>query len=250
SDPYAVYRESVGPIVDWLARAMPGMSVTIADGRLDVVRDGRLVVALSKLEVHGHVARDAIEMRTSAASDRWRAAAARLRLGPGALAGTVTLEVRDVNVTDLLAAIGADGLVSVRPGPVDASVQAETDGHGTGRATITASAPHPVLERGTPGLALGTTPLRAAAARDPTTLTVSLRRLELGDLLPSATGALRAKGDGSDPTLELLISGVDLARVRAAALTLADDLRAVSAIAVIVRAGTLRSLKIASAGGT
>src|SRR5262249_47233300 len=81
---------------------------------------------------------DAIGVRTRAAWARGRAAEGGLRLVPGALAGTATLEVRDVNVTDLCVAIGADGLVGARPGPVDASVQAETDGHGTGRATITA----------------------------------------------------------------------------------------------------------------
>ena len=250
SDPDTVYRESVGPIVDWLARALPGMSVTIADGRLDVLRDGQRIFALSKLAVQAHVATDAIDVRTSAASDWWRAAEGRLRLVPGSLAGTVTLQVRALDATDLLAAIGADGPASARPGPVDASLEAETDGRGAGRATLTASSPQLVLERGTRRLELGATQLAADVVRDPGALTVTLRRLALGDLVPSTTGTLRAKGDGSAPTLELLVSAVDLARVRAAALALAGDLEAVGAMAEIVRAGTLRSLKIAGGGST
>src|SRR5262249_35558785 len=106
------------------------------------------------------------------------------------------------------------------------------------------------LARGARRLALGPARLTADVTRDPTMLTVSLRRLELGDLLPSASGSLRAKDNGGDPTLQLLISRVDLARARAAVLTIAGDLKAVGAIAAIVRAGTLRSLKIASTGGT
>src|SRR5262249_19200735 len=151
---------------------------------------------------------------------------------------------------ELLDAMSAARPLTAHASPVDAKLEAETDGRSTARATVDASSPHLVLERGTRRLELGAARIAAVVARGPGALTVSLRRLELGDLVPGGTGALRAKPDGTAPTLELLVSAVDLARVREGALALAGDIDAVRAAAGIVRAGTLRSLQIASAGST
>jgi hypothetical protein len=249
-DPFAAYRESLGPIVDGLARAAPGMSIKVVDGRLDLLRDGRRVIALSKLAVQADVAADAIAVRLSGASDRWRAAEGGLRIVPGSLAGSARLEVSGLQAAGLLDAMGPVGALALRPGAVDASLDAETDGRGALHATINASSPQLVLARGTRRFELGAAHLAADVARDARTLTVSLHRLELGDLLPGATGSLRAEADGSAPALELRVSALDLARLREGALALAGDVDDVRAVARIVRAGTLRSLRLASAGST
>ena len=86
-DPFAADRETLGPIVEMLAREAPGMSVTIVDGRVAVLRDSRRVVALSKLAAQADVAADAIDVRVNGAADRWQAAEGRLRIVPGSLAG-------------------------------------------------------------------------------------------------------------------------------------------------------------------
>jgi hypothetical protein len=248
SDPVSVYRESVGPIVEWLVRAMPGMAATIVDGHLDVLQDGQRVVALSKLAVQAHVAADAVDAQAHAAADQWRAAEGHVRIASGSLAAVAQLQVKGLRVPELRGSIETGIRLAARPGPVDATFEVETDGRGAGRATIMAAAPQLVLERGARQLELGPVRLAADAARDPGALTVSLRHLALGDLLPGATGALRAKADGSDPALELQASAIDLARVRAALLAVADDVAAVRDTAAIVRSGILRSLKIAGSG--
>ena len=248
--PFAAYREALGPIVETLVRVAPGLSVTIVDGRLAVLRDRRPVVALSKLAAQADVAAAAIAVRVSGAADRWRAAEGRLRIVPGSLAGSATLQVKGLQARGLLEAMGTDGALAVHPGAVDARLEAETDGYGAGRATISASSPQLVVARGPRRLELGAARVAADVTRDPKTLTVSLRRLELGDLLPGATGTLRAHADGTAPALELAVATLDLARLRAGALVLGDDAEGVRAVAAIVRAGTLRSLRITGAGGT
>jgi hypothetical protein len=248
--PFAAYRESLGPVVEALVRAAPGMSVHVDDGRLDVLQDGRPVVALSKLTAQLDVAGDAVAARVSAASDRWRAAEARLRIAPGSLAGTATLTVHGWQAEGLLEALGPTGALLVRPGPVDARLETQTDGQGAFRATVDASSPELVLERRAQRLEVGAARLTAEVARDPAALTVSLRRLALGDLVPGATGSLRANADGAAPALKLELSALDLARLRESALRLAGDDGGLRAVADIVRAGTLRSLTIAGSGST
>ena len=185
-----------------------------------------------------------------AAADLWRAAEARLRLAPGSLAGSATLEVKGLEARGLLEAVGADGALAVRPGAVDGRLEAQADAQGAMRATLDASSPELVLVRGARQLAVGAARVAAEVARDPKTLTVSLRRLELGDVVPGATGTLRANADGTAPALALELSGLDLARLREGALRLAGDVEGVRAVADVVRAGTLRSLTIAGAGST
>ena len=119
-----------------------------------------------------------------------------------------------------------DGALAVHPGAVDARLEAQADGLGALRAALDASSPELVLERGARQLAVGAVRVAAEVARDPTTLTVSLRRLELGDVVPGATGTLRANADGTAPALKLELSTLDLARLREGALRLAGTSRA------------------------
>ena len=173
-----------------------------------------------------------------------------MRIAPGSLAGSAKLQVSGMQAGGLLDAAPSGGALAVRPGAVDASLDAETDGRSTVRAALDASSRELVLERGARRLELGPVRIVADVARDAQTLTVSLRGLELGDLLPRATGSLRAHADGTGPALELEVPALDLARLRERALLLAGDVDAVRTAAGIIRAGTLQSLTISSAGST
>jgi hypothetical protein len=248
-EPVAAYRAAAGPVVDALIRKAPGLSARIVDGTLDVVRAGRRVAALSKLAAALDVAPDAVAVRASSASDRWRSAEARLRIVPGSLAGTAALDVRGWQAEALLEAMGSDAALAVRPGALDVRLEVETDGRRAG-ATIDLSSPRLALARGPRRLELGAVRLAAELAQDPSALTVALRRLELGDVLAGATGALRAKADGAAPAFELEVPLLALARLRERALVLAGDVEGVRAAAALVRGGTLRALRIASAGAT
>jgi hypothetical protein len=249
-DPFAAYREWAGPVVDGLVREAAGLAVEVSDGRVDVSREGQPVVALSKVAVQAVVGAHAVDVRASGVADRWRSAEARLRIVPGSLAGSGQLQVRGLDTTGPWTASGAVGGLAVRPGPVDVRLEAETDGHAALRATIDAATPQLALERGAQRLELGAARVAGDVTRDTSTLAVSLRRLTLGDLVPETTGALRARADGGAPALQLELAAVDLARLRAAAIALAGDVDIVGAAAEIVRTGTLRSLRIESAGST
>jgi len=249
-EPFAAYRASVGLIVDQLVRDVPDVSVKVVDGRLDVLRDNAQLLTISSLAAQAFVAPGAIDVQLSGAADRWRSAEARLKVVPGSLAGSVHFKVSELDATGLIAALGSPGALAVRPGAVDARLDAEIDGRGALRATIDAASPRLLLERRGQRLQMGGVNLAADVTRDAGTLAVALRRLALGDLLSGATGTLRARVDGDGPTLELQVSMLDLTRVRGAALALAGDIAGVRAAAEVVRGGTLRSLTLATSGRT
>ncbi|MGH8697074.1 MAG: hypothetical protein ACREVS_11390, partial [Burkholderiales bacterium] len=247
-DPFATYRESVGPIVDALARDARGMTIAIVDGRLDVVYAGRRLASLSELAAQADVSADAIDASVSSGGDQWRTAQGRLTIAPGSLAASAKLQVSGLQAAGLLEAMQSEGGLVVRPGALDATLDTETDGRSTVRAMLTTSSPQITLARGARTLELGAMRMTAEVGHDGQALALTLRGLQLGDLLPQATGSFRVQPDGAAPALELQIPAVDLARLRAAALTLADDLDAVRTAAAIVTAGTARALTVSAAG--
>ena len=225
------------------------MSLAITDGKLDVLYAGQRILSLSGLAADARVVADAITANASGNADLFGAAKASLRIVPESLAATGTLQASGLRLPALLQMAGAQGEVKVADGAVDATLNAETDGRESVRATLTANAPQMTLARGTRTLALGSVRTTLDASRDGTGLAVSLRALQLGELLPAATGTLRAKPDGTAPSVEVQVPALDLARLRAALMALAGDLDAVQAALAFVPTGTAQGLTAGAAGG-
>jgi hypothetical protein len=193
------------------------------------------------------VAADAIHADASGSADLWRAASLRLKIVPASLMVTSRLQVGGLRLAEVLQAVGLLSEVHVRA-EIDATLEAEADGRESMRAELMATAPGLMLARGARTLDLGVMRGALDARRDGTTVTVSLRALQLGEYLPAATGALRANADGTAPVVELQVPTLDLVRLRAATLALAGDLDAVRNAAEFVTAGAAQSLRIDASG--
>ena len=247
-DPLAAYRAALGPVVDALVQNAGGMSLEITDGKLDVRYAGQRVLSLSGLAADAQVATDAITARASGNADPFGAARASVRIVPGSLAATGTLQTSGLRLPAVLQMAGAQGEVKVAEGAIAAALSAETDGRESVRATLTANSPQMTLARGTRTLALGSVRTTLDASRDGAGLTVSLRALQLGELLPAATGTLRMKPDGTAPSVEVQVPALDLARLRAALIAIAGDLDAMQAALAFVPTGTAQGLSASAAG--
>ena len=248
SDPFAAYRAALGPVVDALVREARGMSLGITDGKLDVRYSGERVLSLSGLAADAEVATDAITAKARGNADLFGAASASLRIVPESLAATGTLQASGLRLPALLQMAGTQGAINVADGTIDAAVNAETDGRGSVRATLTANSPQMTLARGTRTLALGSVRTTLDAGLDGAGLAVTLRALQLGELLPAATGTLRAKPDYTAPSVEVQAPALDLARLRAALIAIAGDLDAVQTALAFVPTGTAQGLTASAAG--
>ena len=140
-EPFTAYRDALGRVVETLAREAPGMSVQILDGRLDLVRDGRPVVALSKLTAEVDVAADAIDD----ARARRRRSVAGGRGPPARRAGLARglRHARGEGLADGAPARGSGGGRRARPAPGRGRRAPRGSGgrQGAMRATLDASSP-------------------------------------------------------------------------------------------------------------
>jgi hypothetical protein len=247
-DPLAAYRAALGPVVDALVQNAAGMSLGITDGKLDVRYAGERVLSLSGLAADAEVATDAIAAKARGNADLFGAASATLRIVPGSLAATGTLQAFGLRLPAVLQMAGAQGETQVTEGALDAALNAETDGRESARATLTVNSPQLTLARGARTLALGSVRTTLDASRDGAGLAVSLRALQLGELVPAATGTLRAKPDGTAPSVEVQVPALDLGRLRAALIAIAGDLDAMQTALAFVPTGTAQGLTAGAAG--
>lgn len=247
TDPFAAYRAALGPVLDALVGEARGMSLGITDGKVDVLSGGQPILSLSALSASARVAADAITVDASGAANFWRTARADLRIAHGSLAATGKLGLSGLRLEELLRLAGAQGDLRAAAA-IDVAADVRTDGRESAGATLTATAPAMTLARGNRTLELGAVRTALDAGRDAAALAVTVRELRAGELLPAATGALRAKPDGTAPSLELQIPALDLARLRAALAAIAGDLDAVQAALAFVPTGTAQGLTASAAG--
>jgi hypothetical protein len=244
-DPLAAYRAALGPVVDALVRDAHGMSLAITGGKLELRSAGQSLLSLAALNADAQVAADAVTVDASADADAFGTAKASLKITPGTLAATGTLRTSGLRLLAVLQRVGVQGAVA--DGTVDATLDVQTDGRESVQATLGAAAPRLTVARAARTLALGPVRTTLGASRDGTALAVTLRALELGELLPAATGTLRAMPDGTAPSVEAQVPALDLAKLRAALTALAGDLDAVQAALAFVPTGTAQDLAASAA---
>jgi len=248
-DPLATYRAALGPLVDALVHQAKGVSLGITDGKLDILYAKQRVLSLSGLAAQAQVAAGAIDASASASADLWRTLDARLKIVPGSLAATGQVQVGGLRLAEVLQATGLQGEVRVLSAAIDATVDAETDGRESVRTVLTGTAPGITVARGARTLELGAVRAALDARRDGAALTLSLTQLQLGELVPAATGALRAKPDGAMPSVELQVPALDLARLRSALLAIAGDVGGVRATLAFIPTGAAQGLTAIASGG-
>ena len=249
ADPFTVYRAALGPIVDALARYAASTSLAIERGEVAVAYGERRIVTLSELEVAAEISAEAITATASAATELWRAARAEVSIAPGSLAASAKVQVSGLQLARSIAVQPVDEALGVRVDTADLELEVVSDGRSCARGSITGSAPRVEIARAGRSVELGAVSIALDASRDSDALVFGLREFRAGDLIPGATGTLRAKADGTTPVLELRVPALDLERAGAAALALAGDLDAVRDSVEGLRRGTLRELTLHAAAG-
>ncbi len=243
-DWFAAYRAALAPIVDALAREAQEMSLEVTGGKLDVVQGEQRVVTLSELTGSATVSADAVEATVNSASDRWRSAQARFSIVPGSLAATAKLQVSALEAASFLDEYLTDSPVRARPGLIDVSLDATTDGRSTVRGTVAAGAPRVAINRADRTLELGAVGFSMDFSRDNAAVTLALKDFRAGDLVSGVSSSLRAGADGSAPAVELHVPELDLLRARSAVLALAGDETAVREGIAPISAGTMKNLML------
>jgi len=243
-EPLARVREIVGPVVTTLVRESPGLALSVEGGRIEVLSAGRRIAFLTGLEGSASVSAQGIELSAQAASDLWREAKVRARVDAGSLASSANLQLSGLRLDEILNADAPADAVRLRPAPVDATLEMETDGSRRIRLASTGSAPQLTLQYGTRRSELGATRVAWEVVLDGDRLDGTVKDLQVGAVLHGASGTLRAAPGDAAIAFEFKAAMLDLAQLHAAAAALAGEGGAVAGPAEVLPAGVLRQLSL------
>jgi hypothetical protein len=248
ADLVAAYRGAVGPATDWLAQNAPGVAFEVRDGTVDLAAPGVPSLRLDALAADGDVSSDAITVTMAAHANQWRNARAHARIDTHSLAANLELDVEALDATPALERVLASSSTRILPGLSTVSLGMTTDGRGLASAQLSIAMPALGLTRNGSRLDVG-----AARARLRTTWSVPetllvVEELQLGNLLPAATGSLKLRPGTGGTVLDAALPRVDVGRALAEALRLADDGSWVHALAAIVKGGNALDLRVNVAG--
>jgi len=238
------YRQTAGPAVAALVRDAPGMNLTVNDGRIEFLSAGQRLLSLTRLSASVDVSADGVEASASSESDRWRSAQGHARVAAGSLAAVASLQLTGARPGEWMQVNAGGAVLRVRPAPVDAKVNIETDGASAVRLRSALEAPQLVIERGARSHELGAVHAAWEIVRDARAITLTLKELQLGALARNAAGEIRIPLERAAPAFEFRLAQLDLARLHAAAAALAGGDAAVPAPLSFVPAGVLRELSL------
>jgi len=239
---FARYRETIGPIVTGLVRDAKGMRLSASGGSVRL-RSGRQVwPVLSELEVAMEVSGAGVEAELACVSGLWRRAEASGRIAAESLAASARLKVSGLDGNDLVERLLPGRGHGLRPGPVDASLEAETDGRAILRAKVRADARELAIGQEGQAIVPLATRMVAEGSRDAKALVVTVSELVAGSLATRVQASLRSLPDGSSPAFELRAATLDLAPLRSVVLSASGDQPGPRALVEPIASGTLQDV--------
>jgi len=247
-DVLATYRSVLGPASEWLATHATGTAFELRGGSADLSMAGAPLLRLDDVVVDASVSSDSIDATLSSRANLWRHARAKGHINNASLAAQLELAVDGLDAAPAFnRALGAASL-EVFAGPGNVALAAETDGLHSATARLSMDLPTLGVARDGSRFDFdgSNTRLRASYSALETTLVVE--QLQLGGLLPAASGSFSVQPGVGATVLEAAVPRVDIGRLRAVLLGLAGDLGLVRKLATFVQAGVALDLHVHAAG--
>jgi hypothetical protein len=246
TNPLALYRSAMRPILDAVARFAPHTTVAIEDGRVAVHLFKLPPFETSKLELKMITDDNGVAVNASATGTYWDRVAIDGRVEFGDLRALVKLEGAGLKPQPALEEIFTDLRKSLMLSEVGATFEARTDGHTDIGIALGLDLPKAAIRRGNKELDIAQVRLAGSIRFIEEDILVALDQVQLGELAPTATVDLLLTGPKRAPKLDVAIGELDLSRLRDAAMTLAGDQPAVKNYISRIHGGRLRDLRFST----
>jgi hypothetical protein len=243
-DPVAAYRGAVGPAVEWLVIHARGLALSVRDGTVDIDMPGAATLKLDAVTLDGRVSSDAVEAKLAAHGNLWQGARLQASIATDSLATKAELEIDSLDAASTLARTLDAASAGIHSAATDLKLTLSTDGRRSATGELTFATPTLGVTRNGARLDVGAARGRLTATYAPGDATLRVDELKLGEILPAATGSLKARPGAGGVTFDAALGRVDAGRVRAAALAVAGDVARVVAVSSIVKSGTAVDLQI------
>jgi hypothetical protein len=246
----ATIEKTVAPVLGLVALEVPGLTLVVDKGRLDLSRKDVSVYLFQ--DIHGRISLppDRLDIDLACNSNLWEALSVEGRLTPGDFKGDGRIRVKDFKphlLTDQLFPMAAQ---RVGDATVNLDVRLKTEGLKVLEGDVEGSLPVLTLQQAREKLVIRGKSLKGTFHVDEKGITFSLTQLELDHPQLSISGNLRI--DQTAPRVRLELEGreIDVKSVREAALSVAGSLPIKREIVGMVKGGEILLVTFRSRGNS
>jgi hypothetical protein len=249
-NPLALYRKALRPVADIIARFAPDTTLAIDQGRVALHLRDLPPFEASALNLSIVTDGEAVAVQATAKGTYWDELNIAGRLGLVDLKATAKIDATGLKPQTVLEGL----LTNVRDALVLSSVGARLEAHTDGKTDIgiglDLDLPKAALQRRGKRLDIVEVRLAGAVKFSDQDIEITLDKIHLGELAPNARATLLLIGPKREPSINIGIEALDLARVHDAAMTLAGDQPLVSQYVSRLRGGRLLDLNFSAHGMT
>ncbi len=230
--------------LSYLTNQLPVRRVDLESGSADIEVGGRTQVKLESLDAELDVSTNAAQLHLSARSNL----CARIRINGKIegenLAGKLRIAIDQLKIQPVLASLPFAVSAKLPEGETSFAVELAIDGLKKVKATLDGSATSLVLEGGERNVNIQAKGFKGSLVYESQSLLAQVERLDLAAPQLKASGELKIQPDSLSARLRL--RDIDIAAVRAAALSLAGNTAAVKQLFEIVHGGAMSEMTLES----
>jgi len=231
-----------------LTAQAPGLIVAVSGSSIDVRVGARPPLTISDLNGRLVAPPGALDVRASARSNAFDSLRLELGIAGDSLATTGRARFERLRVPEALATLSSRPLPYLESGDMSLDVALTSVGFRKIQGAIDGAAPSLALVRGQRRTVIDGITLKAAVREDEGTVRVTIERLDVRLPRVRLTGELTVDQKTGVVASSLTARDVDLSRIRASALELAQDVQLVDDIAQFFKGGQAQTVGFRSSG--
>ncbi len=224
-------------VLNTLSERVPGLELTVEQGRLEVVHRGQGLLSLRDLSLQAILPPHVVVLRLGCQSNLWEEIAVNSRFDLIESQGTGHLRIRQCRSQLLGEFLPAGTLKPVGESPVDLEVAFSSQGPGLLQATIHASSPSLSLQLSGQSAVFRDISLDARVQTQGERFELRLDRLHAEAPQLDLTGSLWSHPDSAEAAYRLEGRDADAAAVREVALALGSESEVVRDVFTFIRGG-------------
>jgi hypothetical protein len=239
----------VRSVLQQIASAVPGMAAHVEAGRVELHIGKRPALLVERIDMQLDVTADTFSAKVACRSNLWEQFAAEFNLAPKDLSGDGLAELTGLQVGGLAPLLNLQDGWPVQEAAVGATLKWQMHGITDMQAQATIAAPKVTLQIGRGHAELLAPVIEVTAQTKGATAEINVRRLKVES--PQLEASARfAIADTGGYVLESETGNVDVAVLQSVATALLPDVDWLAQPPVILRSGTITSLKLSASAAT
>ena len=240
--------KKVRAVVHYLSSTMPGLSIAVRDGKLDLTTDEEAALSFDMIQAQLRASRKTLDIELTGRSNLWDDCSISLSTAADDLKSKGIIRLKNLRPDTLIARLSKETAEQIGVSGVDLSVNFEASGLRAVIASMESSVSGLAVSREKKRIALGDTTIKGSLEIRPDAVAVDIKQAKVSRPALNLSGQYNLNRSSGDMTVNLEGESITVGPVRKAALDLASDIPLVRSIFTFVQGGDIPSIHFHTTG--